>query len=179
MCGLLKQSKRMLPSVRNPRLGFRRSFTRRSDDDAAEHHAAFFAALEVDGAGERFVTVESAASNSGNFSVVDDGRTIQYDRNCAADQSNVVRLPLVGGAGGLRGRSEETVNTAQAPLGRISDGIGFELDFIAAAQIDAAVRFRAAIELDVQLEIFKFRVVDQFGAVSGSDEQAIFYFPRG
>jgi len=125
------------------------------------------------------VAVESAAGDAGDFFVVDDGRTIQDDRDDAADQSNVVRLPFAGGAGGLRRRSKETVNTAQASLGWISDGIGFELDFVAAAQIDAAVGVRSAIEFDVQLEVFKFGVVYQFGAVAGSDEQAIFYFPRG
>jgi hypothetical protein len=57
----------------------------RINDDAAKHHPAFFAALEIDGARERFVAVESAAGDAGDFFVVDDGLAIQDDCDHAAD----------------------------------------------------------------------------------------------
>ena len=135
------------------------------DDDAAKENVALFAALKIGRPRKTFMAIEGAAGDAGDFLVVDDGRTIQDDCDSAADQSNVVRLPLVRGAGGLRRRSEKTVNTAQAPLGRIGDGVGFELDFIAAAQIDAAVALVRAVVFDMQLEILEFGIINQFRTI--------------
>src|SRR4029077_19270373 len=121
------------------RAGYRRSLARGSDDYLAKHHAAFFAALEVDGAGQFFVTIESAAGDAGDFLVVDDGLAVQDYRDHPADEGDVVRLPFAGLARRLRRRSEKTVDSAHALTRGIAGGIGFDLDFVTAAQIHAAI----------------------------------------
>src|ERR1700692_1829434 len=80
----------------HPCLGNRPSIACRSDDDAAEHHVAFFGALEIDGAGKFFMAVESAAGDAGDFLVVDDGFAVLDDRHHAPDERDVVGLPFRG-----------------------------------------------------------------------------------
>jgi hypothetical protein len=50
--------------------------------------------------------------------------------------------------------------------GRFLNGVGFNLDLVATAQVDATVGVGRTIELDMQLEIFELGVVDDFGAIS-------------
>jgi hypothetical protein len=140
-----------------------------SKDDAAEEHMAFFGALEVDGAGQFFVAIEGAAGNAGDFFIVDDGLPVLDDGDHAADERDVEGLPFAGLARKFRCRREEAVYASGVVARWLGNGIGLDLDFVAATQIDAAIGFRAAVELDVQLEIFKFGIVDQFGAVARSD----------
>ncbi len=63
--------------------------------------------------------------------------------------------------------AQKSVNSAGVVAGRFLFRVGFNLHFVAPAKIDAAVGFFSAIEFNVQFEIFKLRVVDQFGPWPG------------
>src|SRR6185437_12560861 len=128
----------------------------RCKDQVSERHAALFAALEIDGAGEAFVTVKRAAGDSGNFLVVDDGDPILYDSHGSAYQGNVESLPFVSYAGLLGGWIQEPVDASGVMAGRLGCGVGFDLNFVASAQVDSAVGLWAGIELDMQLEVAEF-----------------------
>src|SRR5215472_9011001 len=61
---------------------------------------------------------------------------------------------------------------------RLVDRVGFDLHFIAPAQINAAVGLLSAIKLNVQLEVFVLRVVDQLRSVPRRNQLAIFDLPH-
>src|SRR5579864_36902 len=61
---------------------------------------------------------------------------------------------------------------------RFLDGVSLNLDFVATAQIDAAVGVRSTIEFDVQLEILELGIVDKLGAMSRADQLSVFDCPR-
>src|ERR1700687_2871022 len=63
--------------------------------------------------------------------------------------------------------------------GRFLDGIGFDLDFVSAAQIDATVGIGGAVEFDMQFKIFEFGIVDQFRTVSRTYQVTVYDLPHG
>ena len=76
------------------------------------------------------------------------------------------------------GRRQETIHTAEASLRRLGVRIVLDLHFVTAAQIDAAVRTRRHVELDVQLEILEFPIGQQFRAVTQAHQVGILDAPR-
>ena len=154
-----------------------RLFLRRRDRNFAEQDVSLLTTLQVDRAGQAFMTIERAACNPWNLLFIDYGLTILHDRNGAAHERDVKGLPLVGLARQLRCGFEESVNSAGVVAGRLLHRLGFYLHFIAAAQINSAVRVLPDVEFDVQLEIFELGIIDQLGTVSRADQQSIFHFP--
>src|SRR5882762_298987 len=59
------------------------------------------------------------------------------------------------------------------------DGVGFDLDFVSAAQIDATVGISGAVEFDMQFKIFEFGIVDQFRTVSRTYQVTAYDLPHG
>ena len=171
-------SKVLIPGKKEMRLDMRsRLFFGWREDDVAVGHAAFFAALKIDGTGQLLVAIERAAGDAGNFLIVDDGLTVPDEGHVSANQGDVVGLPLAGLAWKFRRWREEAVNAADAMAGRLINGVGFDLNFVAAAQVDAAVGIGIAVKFDMQLEILELGIVDQFGAFARRDQEAVFDFP--
>ena len=135
---------------------------------------SLLAALQINRAGLAFVAVERAAGDARNLLVVDDGLAVQDHGDAPADESDVERLPHIRRTRLFRRGSEEPVHAAGVVAGRLALRLGFDLHFVASAQIDAAVGILAAIELHVQLEILELRVVDEFGAVARGNQGSIF-----
>src|SRR5262249_3957917 len=88
-------------------------------------------------------------------------------------------LPFSGLAGQLRGSRQETVYAAHVVTRWFLDGVGFNLNFVPAAQIDTAVGIRGAVEFNMQFEVFELGVVDQLRAVPGTYQVAALDRPLG
>src|SRR3989440_4966697 len=59
------------------------------------------------------------------------------------------------------------------------DAVGFDLDFVSAAQIDATVGISGAVKFDMQFKIFESGIVDQFRTVSRPYHVTVFDLPHG
>src|ERR1700726_2281020 len=59
------------------------------------------------------------------------------------------------------------------------DGVGFDLNFVSAAQVDATVGISGAVEFDMQFKIFEFGIVDQFRTVSRTYQVTAIDLPHG
>src|SRR5208282_2976474 len=150
-----------------------------SYDNVAKGNLPFFAALKIDGPRQFFVAIECAAGDAGNFLIVNHGLAVLDDGDHSADQRDVKRLPRAALARELRRWRQETVDASGVMAGRLRHRVGFDLHFVAPAQIDAAVGHGAAVEFHVQLEIVVLPVVDQFRAIAGRNQFSIFDFPDG
>src|SRR5258708_19765122 len=62
--------------------------------------------------------------------------------------------------------------------GRFLNRIVFDLHFVTAPQIDAAVGVGSAVELDGQLEILEPLLADDLRTMSRADQRPVFHFPR-
>jgi len=71
------------------------SLFRGSKHDVPKCHSSLFAALEVDGAWQLLVAIESAASDAWNLFMVNDSLTVLFNRDGSPDQGNVKGLPYV------------------------------------------------------------------------------------
>ena len=138
---------------------------------------SFFTTLQVDRTREFFVTVKSAAGYARNFLVINDGLAVLNDGDHSPYQGDVESLPLSDFPRQLRRGRNKSVYPAGMVAGRFLIGIGFNLDFVASAQINATVRFFVALELNVQLEVLKFRVADKLWSAPRSNESALFDLP--
>ncbi len=99
--------------------------------------------------------------------------------DAATDERNVEGLPLIRSTRLFGRRSEKPIHAAGVVTGRLSLRLGFDLYFVAPAQIDPAVGILAAVELHVQLEILELRVTDNLGAVARSNQGSILHGPFG
>ena len=131
------------------------SLPRWRDDNIPISYVSIFAALQVDRPGHFFVAVKSATRNARDFLIIDDCLTILDNGDPSPDQRDVETLPFSWLARHFGRRCQETVYPASMMTGWFLDGVGFNLDFISTAQIDAAVGIGWTVELDVQLEILK------------------------
>src|SRR5713101_5932176 len=150
----------------------------RSDDNTSIGYVAFFTSLEIDGSRQFFVAVERATRDTGNFLVVDDGLAVLNHGDPSTEESDIETLPFYRFAGLLRRRGKETVYAAHVVARRLLDGVCFYLNFVPASQINAAVGGGAAVELHMQLEVFKFGIIDQFRPVSRTYQVTVFDFPH-
>ena len=127
---------------------------------------SLFTALKVDRPWQFLVAIESATGNTRNFLILNDGPTILDHSDHSPEQRNIEALPFPWLTGLFGGRGQETIHSAGMMARRFLDGVGFNLDFVATAQIHAAVGVGRRVELDMQLEIFEVGIVDNLGATS-------------
>ena len=123
------------------------------------------------------MAVQCPTGDARNFLVVDDGLPVLRHGDHSPDQRDVIRLPFSRLSRQFRRGREKTVNASRVMARRLLNGVGFDLHFVAAAEIHAAVRIRPAIEFDMQLEVFEFRIVNQLRTIPRRDQLAIFDFP--
>src|SRR5205807_5673035 len=84
-------------------------FHRRRDDDITKTYMSIFTALQVDRPGHSFVAIKCAASDAGNFLVINDGLAVLHHGDCSSYECDVEGLPLSGFARQLRRRRDESV----------------------------------------------------------------------
>src|ERR1039457_415032 len=127
---------------------------RHRDHDIAIHHPAGMVALEIKRSRLSLVGIQRTASDAGNLLLVDRRDAVADDGHIAADERDVERLPLARLARQLELGGEEPVDRPHA-VKRIFRArlLVLHLDFVAPAQVDSAVTFLGAVELDVKLEI--------------------------
>src|SRR5258708_26754026 len=150
-----------------------------SDDNAAKLDLAFFAALQIYRAGQAFVAVQRTAGDSRNFLLINYRLAVLHHRHASPNQRNVIGLPFVRLTRQFRRRHNKSIHAASVMHRAFVGGIRFDLYFVTSAQINAAVGSRSAVELHMQFEVFKFRVVDQFRSFSWSDQNSVFHSPLG
>ncbi len=124
------------------------------------------------------MAVQGAARDARGFLVIDDGLAVLNDGDPSPGQRDIEALPFSWLAGQLRRSRQETIHAAHVVAGRFFDGVGLDLNFVSAAQVDAAVGGRATVKFDMQLEIFELGIVDQFRTVPGTDQVAVFNLPH-
>src|SRR5260370_2949764 len=130
---------------------------------------SFFTALEVDRPRHFFVAVKSATRDTRDFLIINDGLTILDNGDPSPKQGNIETLPFSRLARHFGRWCQETVHSAGMMTGRFLNGVGFNLDLVATAQVDATVGVGRTIELDIPLEIFELAVALHFIAISGAD----------
>ena len=123
------------------------------------------------------MTIECSASDSGDFLVVNDRLAILHNCDVSADQSYVIRLPGIGFARQLRRGREEPIHPTGVVARRFLDRVSFNLHFITAAEVNAAIGVVTDVELEMQFEIFKFGITDELWSVAGTDERSILDLP--
>jgi hypothetical protein len=138
-----------------------------SYDNAPISYVSFFAALKINGTRQFFVAVERATGDTRNLLTIDDGLAILYHGDRSANQRDIEGLPFSRLSGQFRGGSQKAVDTSSVVAGWFLNGIGFYLDFVAAAQIDAAVGIHSAVEFNMQPKILELGIVNQLRALAG------------
>src|SRR5260370_34964619 len=121
--------------------------------------------------------MQSAACDSRNFLLVNNGLTVLPERDQAADKCDVVGLPFPRPAWLFRRSCQEAIHTSRAHCRSFWHGIVFDLNFVSTPQVDTTVRFRSAIEFDMQLEVFELRIGDEVRTMSGTQERSVFDLP--
>src|SRR5690348_5873672 len=111
---------------------------REGNGDVAIAHTGVLIALEEDGAGLGFVAIERAAGDAGDLDVVVVLGSVAHYGEAAPHQRDVERLPFAGAERDIGRGRDEAVERAHFVRGIFST-LGADLDFIAAAQVDAAV----------------------------------------
>src|SRR6266446_5452040 len=101
--------------------------------------------------------------------VINDGLAVLNHGDPSPDECDVKALPFSRLAGQFRRSRQETVYATHVVTGRFLDGVGFDLNFIPAAHIDATVGILITLEFHMQFEIFELGIVDQFGSVPRTD----------
>ena len=140
------------------------------DGDVAVADDAVVVALEEEGAGFGFVAIEGAAGGTGDFDVVVVHFAIAEDGDVAADEGDVKRGPLAEVEGGGGGRGVVAVDGAHFVVGEFA-AFGADLDFVAAAEVDAAVAVVGAVDFDVEFEVLE--LFDGFDVGGGGSAFAV------
>src|ERR1700757_1720519 len=117
-----------------------------SDDEVAKGDVSGFTSLEVDGSGQSLMAVQSAAGDPRYLLFIDNRLTVLHNRHHAANESDVVRLPLSRTARLFRRWGQEPVHSTRAHRWSFRLRIIFDLNFVASAQVDAAIRSFRAVE---------------------------------
>src|SRR5258706_13303171 len=123
------------------------------DDNTAIGYVPFFTSLKINGSRQFFVAVQGAARDAWDFFVIDDGLAILNDGDPTPDQRDIEGLPFSRLAGHFRRGRQETVYAAHVVTRWFLDAVGFELDLVPDAQINASIGICPTIEFDMQLEI--------------------------
>ena len=112
--------------------------------------------LKHDRAWGGLVAFERAAGDAGDRLAGDDLLAVESHRDLAAHQGDIQRLPLAGFLCGIRDRRQESVDAADLMAINLGAEVVFDLYFVAAAKIDAAVTALGIAEFGVQLEVSEF-----------------------
>src|SRR3954471_21518520 len=145
---------------------------RRSDQDVAVLDRTVIA-LQENRTWRAFIAVERATGDSGHLLVCDHLSAVGDDGHHSSDEGDVVRLPLTGRPRRDHARRQESVNGAEPVVPRRIAVVVLDLNFVAAAQIDAAVALLGVTELDVELEVAEGAVGDEIAARSGAAQHAV------
>ena len=111
-------------------------------------------ALEEEGAGFGFVAIEGSAGGSGNFDVVVVHFAVAEDGDVATDEGDVEGGPLAEVEGGGGGWGVVAVDGTHFMVGEFT-AFGADLNFVAAAEVDAAVAVVGAVDFDVEFEVLE------------------------
>src|SRR5437667_9986194 len=145
---------------------------RRCQHDIAEFHGAVIA-LEHQRTGRTFIAIERTAGDSGYLLVADQSLAVQYHRQHASHERDIVRLPLTRFSRGGFARREKTVDRAEVILNRFERVAILDLDLVSSTKVNAAVPFGWIAKLDMQLEIVERLASDEVGAGTRVCEYAI------
>ena len=110
-------------------------------------------ALQIDWSRRAFIAVNGATGDAGNLLIADDLLAVGDDGDHTANQRNVERLPLAGRESGDFTWRDKSVDAAEAVRVGLATVVVLDLDFVAAAQVNAAVALLRIAKLDVKLEI--------------------------
>ena len=125
------------------------------------------------------MAVESASRDPWDFLVVDDRYAVLHHGYVASEERDVEGLPDIGLSRLLRRWVEEAIHATGVVAVGLGCRVRFDLDFVTAAQEDAAVGVDPAVEFNMQLEVFELGGVDEIGAVAVLYQRAILSFPGG
>ncbi len=124
------------------------------DGDVAVADDAVVVALEEEGAGFGFVAIEGAAGGSGDFDVVVVHFAVAEDGDAATDEGDIEGRPFAEVDGRVGGRGVVAVDGAHFMVGEFA-AFGADLDFVAAAEVDAAVAVVGAVDFNVEFEVLE------------------------
>src|SRR5579871_5683661 len=146
-----------------------------------EHHFTdldvAMVALQDDGARLAFIGALRNGGQTVDVFVIDDFVVVEDDGDVAADEPDVVALPLADLLAGVHGGQDAAVECAIAVgIGGLTE-IVKDLDFVAAAQADAAVGVLAQFAFDVNFEVPELLVGDQVVGARCIGERAVFDRP--
>src|SRR5208282_2073001 len=155
----------------------RGSFLRGDNNNVPESHPSLLTTLKVDRTRQLFVAVEGASRDSWNLLAIDDGLAILHNGNGSSGKSDIEALPISGLARQLWQGSKEAVHSARMATGQFLRDVGFNLHLVAAPQIDTTIGFWCTVELQMQLEVFKFGNGNSFRSPSGANQGPVFDLP--
>lgn len=112
--------------------------------------------LHQNGAGCAFVTIQGTTGDAGDILTFDDFLAVQLDGYQAADQRDFQALPFARFLCGVQIGSQEAVYAADAMAVDFHPVIVFDLNFMTASQIDAAVTSLRIAKFRFQFEIGEF-----------------------
>jgi len=121
----------------------------RRDNDLAKRDMALLTALQIDRPRLRFVAIQRPAGNTRDLLVINYRLAVLNYGHLPAEQRNIKGLPYVCLARQFRRRRQEAVYGTGMMAWPLRLGLRLDLDFIAAAQLDAAVRVLSAVEFDM------------------------------
>src|SRR6266540_1635240 len=156
---------------------------RGSQNDIPEPHLAVIA-LEHDRPRRLFGAVERASGDPRYLFFVNHCLVVERDGQLTSDQSDLVLLPLTGLFRRVHLRSKEPVQPAHAVTLRLLAVSVFDLRFIAAAQVNAAVAGQYAVDLRVgefefeaELEVPELLFGDDVDTALAVGHRAVFDAP--
>src|SRR5215469_1910263 len=120
-----------------------------SDDEVAKGDVSGFTSLQIDGSGQSFMAVQCAAGDPWYLLFINNRLTVLHNRHHAANEGDVVGLPLSRTAPLFRRWGQEPIHSTRAHRWPFRLRIIFDLNFVASAQVDAAVRSLRAVEFNV------------------------------
>src|SRR6266487_2496063 len=133
--------------------------------------------LQEKRAGSAFVAVQGASGDPGNCLPIDDPFAVENDGDDTTHERDVHDLPFARLLGGIEARGQEPVDAADLVAVRLIAIVVFNLDFISAAKINAAVAAFGITEFGVDLEIGEFLLGDKIIARSCVDQKTVSNHP--
>ncbi len=155
-----------------------KSALRYGNADVAEFQDAGVVTLDVERPRLAFVGIQRAAGNALDLLLINCGDAVADHGQCATHQRNIERLPHAGRARKLNIRRDPAVYRPNPALHRsCTERSIFELDFITTPQVEAAIAFVGAVDLEVQLEVVELAGRLQVRTAIFIDQHPIFHNP--
>src|SRR5262245_19229401 len=149
---------------------------RRRQHYIPEPHLAVIA-LQHDRSWLPFGAVERASGDPRRLFFINHRLAVERDGQLASDQCDLVLLPLTGPLRRVHLRSEKSVQPAHAVALRRFAVIVFDLHFITAAQVNAAVALFDELEFEAELEVLELLFGDDVNAALAVGHHAVFDSP--